>query len=208
MNGSNPSPPDAHVRRSPAATRGRWKLWAVLAVCAAPLVAALLLYYVFPPSGPTTNYGTLIEPQRPVAGIQARTLAGETFDLSRLGGRWVMLQVDGGACDADCAEKLHLMRQLRTATGKERDRVERLWLVDDRAPVADALLQAYDGTVVARADAGELARLLPVEPQAKPGDYVYLIDPLGHLMMRFPASADTKRMLKDLNRLLKASRIG
>lgn len=195
-------PPQASATR-----RQRLKLIAILLVCLSPVVASYLAYYVFPPQG-RTNYGTLIEPQRPVPELALTTLDGEPYRFSSLLGQWVLLHVDSGACDAACARKLFELRQQRTMTGKNRDRLERVWLVTDGATPPAALLREHDGTIVARVDRARLDALLPVEPGRRVEDYLWVVDPIGNLMMRFPADGDPDRVKKDIGRLLRASRIG
>ena len=185
----------------------RLQLIAILVICAAPVVASYLAYYVFQPQG-RTNYGTLIEPQRGVGGLHAQPLDGGGFALADLRGKWVMLTVDKGACEQACVDKLYLMRQVRLTTGKDRDRIERVMLLTDAGRPSPEVLSSYEGTRVARADPDEVAKLLPPEGSGSSADHVYLVDPLGNLMMRFPRNADASRMKKDLAKLLRASRVG
>jgi len=194
--------PASHWRRNRT-------LYLLLAVCLAPVIASYTAYYLLPPSG-RTNYGTLIEPQRPLPVLALRRLDGTAVDASSLRGSWLMVQVDGGACDAACAKKLWQMRQVRLTTGKDADRVQRLWLIVDEAPLATSLIREYDGTVFLRASAAQAADFLPLpaQPGASLADHIWLIDPLGNLMMRWPKDADPSRMKKDLIKLLKASKIG
>lgn len=144
-------------------------------------------------SGTTGNYGELIAP-RPVS----------QEPLSPLRGKWVMVMFDGAACDAYCERKLYFMRQVRKAQGKDQGRVERLWVITDGGRPRAELLAAIEGTHVSRTDSVELIRAFPGNPR----DHIYLVDPLGNLMMRFPRDPDPSRMLKDLARLLKYSGIG
>jgi cytochrome oxidase Cu insertion factor (SCO1/SenC/PrrC family) len=182
--------------------RGRLVLAAIFAVCAMPLVAALVAYHLFPPAG-RTNYGELIEPT-PMPRAALQRLDGRPFALAELRGKWVLLQADDGACGAPCREKLFHMRQVRLAQGKNMDRVERVWLLLDAGPPPQEIARLYDGAVIARATPELLAAL----PAADVRDHIYLLDPRGNLILRFPKHADPKRMIKDLDRLLKYSSIG
>lgn len=193
------APPPGHWRRFRA-------LYALLAVCIAPVVASYLAYYVFPPDG-RTNYGDLVLPQRPVAGVTTTALDGGAATLTSLRGQWVMVQLAPAQCDEACRQRLWKMRQVRTTTGKDRDRVERLWLVTDAGQPAPAVLQEFDGTVVQRVMA-DTARAVFQPAGSESDDHIWLIDPLGNLMLRWPAQADPSRMKKDLSRVLRASRIG
>ena len=106
---------------------GRWKLFAVIAVCAAPVIASYLTYYVIKPSG-RTNYGDFIESalHSVPSDLATTSLDGKPMPLKDLEGKWIMLQVDSGNCTEACRTKLYEMRQLRLTQGRERDRIERV----------------------------------------------------------------------------------
>ena len=197
----------------PAPDAGHWRrhrmLYLLLAVCVAPVIASYTAYFLLPPSG-RTNYGALVEPQRPLPALSLQRLDGTAVQAASLRGSWLMVQVDGGACDAACGKKLWQMRQVRLTTGKDADRVQRVWLIVDDAPLATSVIREYEGTIFLRARADEVAAFLPLpaEPGARLADHIWLIDPLGNLMMRWPKDADPNRMKKDLIKLLKASGIG
>lgn len=189
-------------------TKGRWKLFAVIAICASPLIASYLTYYVIKPEG-RTNYGALIDPRAhtmPVLGTT--TLDGKPASLETYKGKWIMLQVSDAECAEPCQKRLHNMRQLRLAQGKDMDRIERVWLITDDKPLETLLMREYDGTHMLRVKPDALKAWLPAEPGATVADHIYMIDPLGNLMMRFPKDANPNKIKKDLSKLLKASRIG
>jgi len=190
------APAPADPRRRVRA--GRWKMLGILLICVAPVVASYYTYYVVRPEG-RTNYGTLVTPLRDVGGLGS---------IASLHGRWVMLVTGPAACDTACRERLYEIRQVRLTTGKDRDRVERVWIIDDAGVPDPALLAQHEGLVLMRSDPATLARELPAEPGTAASDHIYMIDPLGNLMMRFPKDADPNRMKKDLAKLLRASRVG
>lgn len=201
--------PATSVSASPSLRRGRAKLLLVAAICAAPAIASYLTYYFVRPDA-RSNYGDLIEPQRPMPALHLKTLDGRPFDAAALRGKWVMLMVDGGACPKACEDKLYHLRQVRLTTGKERERVVRVWLIPDATPLSTMLIRAYDGTEMLRADPSEIAPWLHIDDaqDASPADHLYIVDPLGNLMMRFPENADPNKTKKDLAKLLRASRVG
>nr|WP_084640672.1 redoxin domain-containing protein [Duganella phyllosphaerae] len=195
--------------------RGRWKLLAVIAVCAAPLLASYFMYYVVKPKGGETNYGTLLDArQYPIPPMASRQLDGSPASLADYRGKWIMLKVGPSDCQQACQDQLFAMRQLRTMQGKAMERVERVWLITDEQPLETMLMRVNDGTHMLRAPAATVQKWLPVEQGERAADYVYLIDPLGNLMMRFPkgaVSSDTakaSKVHKDIAKLLKASAIG
>lgn len=193
---------------APQKARGRWKLMLLLAVCAAPVIASYLSYYVFKPQG-RTNYGTLLDPrQYPLPKLGSQTLDGKAQELDAFKGKWLMMTIDGGNCATACEKKLYDMRQLRTAQGKNRERIERVWLLTDQAPVDTRILREFDGTRLLRVAPEVLQKWLPVEGGGGVQDHIYLIDPLGNLMMRYPKDADANKIKRDISKLLYASGIG
>ena len=188
--------------------RGRWKLFAVLMVCAAPLILSYLTYYVIKPSG-RTNYGTLIDPRlHPIPAMDSTTLDGRPEKLEQYAGKWIMLKVGGGECLDACQKQLFAMRQWRLMQGKNMDRVERVWLVTDDQPLDTLTIRQYDGMHLLRAPNATVSKWLPADRGTLPSDHIYLIDPLGNLMMRFPLNPDPRKVYKDIAKLLKASAIG
>ncbi len=201
--------PEAALRQR---TRmGRIKMLLVWAVCAAPVVASYLSYYVIKPQG-RNNYGSLITPPAPLPAashLHLTQLDGQVVAPDALKGQWLLVVVAPGACDAGCEQQLYLQRQLREVLGKDRDRLDRVWLVPDAGatpePVRQALLPAMAQAWVLRAPAAELSAWLKPEAGQAQEAHLYLVDPMGDWMMRFPAHADPTRVKKDLIKLLKAS---
>jgi hypothetical protein len=165
----------------------RLKLGLIVLACAAPFVLGWVAYELRWGAGQAGNYGELLPP-RPFGGA-----------LQPLRGKWVLVTFDAAACDAACEKKLYTVRQVRRAQGKDAERIERLWMVTDAGKPRAELLAAIEGTHLSSGTLdfpGERAR------------HIYLVDPLGNLMMRFPPDPDPARTIKDLQRLLKYSRFG
>jgi hypothetical protein len=199
--------PDQSATRAPSTVAGRWKMLAVLLVCAAPVIASYFTYYVVRPEG-RRNFGELIDPQRPLPPLATRALDGRAGTLTALKDQWLLISVAGGACDARCEQNLYFQRQLRESLGKEKERLDRVWLVADEAPVRDALLPALASSAVLRVAPAELAKWLEPAAGQRLEDHLYLVDPIGNWMMRFPADMDAAAAAKakrDLERLLRAS---
>jgi hypothetical protein len=186
---------------------GRWRMLLVFLVCAAPVIASYFTYYVLRPEG-RRNFGQLIDPQHPLPELVARDLGGAAVNLRSLKGQWLLLTVAGGACDDACSKHLYLQRQLRESVGKEKERVDRVWLINDDQPVPDKLLPALAGATVLRVPPDQLAAWLQAAPGQRLADHLYLVDPLGNWMMRFPPSLDltlAASAKRDLDRVLRAS---
>lgn len=199
-NASAPGDPSGSAARR----RSRITLLLIFAVAVAPFVAAWLAYLYWKPDR-FMNHGDLIEPrQLPSAPLVLRD--GRPFRLDEHRGKWMLIHADSGACEESCRKQLYYMRQVRLALGADRDRVERVWLLtDDRQP-SDEIVALYDGVELVRAAGSALVAALPADRD--PSEHVYLVDPLGNLMLRFPRDPDPKGMVKDLKRLLKVSRTG
>jgi cytochrome oxidase Cu insertion factor (SCO1/SenC/PrrC family) len=180
--------------------RGRWILLAIFAVCAAPVILGTLAFYFWQPAG-RTNYGELL-PLAPLR-VVGTTADGAPFDFKSLAGQWVLVNVDMQPCDAACAEKLFFTRQTHVAQGAEAGRVERVWLTaDPAAATGEKLAPTLVGARVVRPASADM--LTPFGAAAD--KHVFLVDPLGNLMMRFPEKADPKRMIKDLQKLLRVNK--
>jgi len=186
---------------------GRWKMIAVLLICASPVIASYFTYYVLRPEG-RRNYGELLTPQRPLPAIATLDLNGKPGELRALKNQWLLISVASAACDAACQQRLYLQRQLRESLGKEKMRADWVWLVTDAAVVDAQLKPALTEATVLRVPADALAQWLPAATNQRLEDHLYVVDPLGNLMMRFPANMDAAGAAKakrDLDRLLSAS---
>jgi hypothetical protein len=199
----SPALPDDAQRRS-----GRLKMLLILLVCALPVLASYFVVYVVKPGGRGMNYAELIQPTVSLPAAQARLPDGRTLALPSLKGQWLLVVVGGGACDAACEKRLFLQRQLREMTGRERDRIDKLWLVTDEAPIAAPLQAALDqspATQVLRVPRATVAAWLKPAAGHALEDHLYLVDPMGEWMMRAPADPDPAKLKRDLERLLRAS---
>lgn len=186
---------------------GRWKMIAVLLVCASPVVASYFTYYVVRPEG-RRNYGELVTPQRPLPAITTVDVNGKPGELLALKNQWLLISMAGGGCDTACQQRLYFQRQLRESLGKEKVRVDWVWLVTDTAAMDTRLKPALTEATVLRVPPEALAQWLPPATGQRLEDHLYVVDPLGNLMMRFPANMDAAGAAKakrDLDRLLRAS---
>jgi hypothetical protein len=129
-------------------------------------------------------------------------------DLRSLKGQWLLIAVADAACDALCEQQLYLQRQLRESLGREKGRLDRVWLVSDEAPVPERLANALHDATVLRVPPAQLAQWLAPQAGHALAEHFFVVDPMGHWMMRFPARMDVPGAAKakrDLERLLRAS---
>ncbi|MCS6762860.1 MAG: cytochrome C oxidase subunit I [Candidatus Protistobacter heckmanni] len=187
---------------------GRVQMLLLLLVCAAPVIASYFTYYVVKPGGGKTNYGMLVQPQRPIPeALAARDENGVSAPLAQVArGKWLLFSVDGAKdCGEPCAKKLFIIRQLRLGLNQDAGRVIPAWLVTDDAPIDPRVLSAYGDDRSAmrflRVDRAALAAWMGVDGELADG--IYLVDQRGNYMMHFPGAPEPARMLKDLAKLLK-----
>jgi hypothetical protein len=196
---------DETLRRT---ARGRFKMLLVLLACAAPVIASYFSFYVLRPEG-RSNYATLIEPSRTMpADLPLTDLDGRPVSAASLRGQWLLVSVGRAACDQDCEQRLFMQRQLREMTGRERDRIDKLWLITDDGPIAPALraaLSAAPATQVLRVPAPALQQWLAPAAGESLESHVYVVDPMGQWMMRAPPQAQPARFKRDIDKLLRAS---
>jgi hypothetical protein len=170
-------------------------------ISVAPFAGSLLLYYFWKPQY-FTNYGELIAAV-PFAGVTIPARSGKPFRVDDLRGKWVFLMADSGNCDDYCQSKLYVMRQIRLTQGKDQERIERVWLIPDGVPPPPGIEVEYQGTRTILPATDEFLSRLPAPDS--PRDHIYVIDPFGNLMMRFPRNVDAQRMKNDVNKLIKVS---
>lgn len=212
---------DAELRKRNLRTLG-----ALAALFFLPLAVAFLLYYGtdWRPLA-RVNHGMLIIPARPLPAVVLPLLplaggagpaGGATPQGSgaparasfRFGGKWTLVYVGSGACTAACRESLYVMRQTRLALNADMTRVERVFLVTGECCARDFLAREHPGLLVADAAGQPGARLLSAFPADGRAHTLYIIDPLGNLMMSYDARIDPRGLLIDLQKLLKLSHIG
>lgn len=197
--------PKADAPDTSAATRaGRWKMLLLLLVCASPVIASYFTYYVIRPEG-RRNYGELIDPQRPLPDLVGTDPSGRLVPLTQLKNQWLFISVADSACDDACQKHLFLQRQLRETLGKDKDRLDWVWLRTGSPALSEPLKQATAAATVLHVDPAALATWLQPAAGQRLEDHLYVVDPIGNWMMRFPAQADPKQVKRDLDRLLRAS---
>ncbi|AVO49985.1 hypothetical protein C6568_12530 [Melaminivora suipulveris] len=188
--------------------RGRWQMLGLLLVAAAPVLASYFTYYVIRPEG-RRNFGELIEPQRPMPqAMQTYAPDGAAHPLGQLRGQWLLVSTSGGACGEACQGNLYLQRQLRESMGREKERMDWVWLVTDDAPPPADIAPALAQATVLRVPQQELQQWLAPAAGHALDEHLYVVDPMGNWMMRFPARMDkagAAQAKRDLDRLLRAS---
>ena len=181
------------------------KLFLLMTVMIALIALSYILFYWGAPSG-SVNYGELIKVKKALPDVALRKTNGVTFNISQLRGKWIMLVVDSGECGESCRKKLYYMRQVRLMQKNEMERIERVWLIDDDKIPEASIKEDFKGTIFINAQDNKLLKEIPAKISRH--DHIYMIDPLGNLMMRFPKDIDPSKMAKDIKRLLKVSQIG
>ena len=202
-----PSPSDVVQADAKRTAMGRLRMLLVLLVCAAPVVASYFTYYVVRPEG-RRNFGDLVDPVRALPDVTAKALNGDVLQLPSLKGQWLLVSVGSGNCQADCQHQLYLQRQILTGLGKDRARTEWVWLVSDDAEIPSTIMPGLKQATVLRVSPEALTQWLEPADGQQLQDHLYLVDPHGQWMMRFPANLSTEGALKtkrDIERLLRAA---
>jgi cytochrome oxidase Cu insertion factor (SCO1/SenC/PrrC family) len=173
-----------------------------------PLLASFWLYYGlhWRPQG-MANHGTLIEPLRPLPDVTLPD-AGGVARSHVFQGHWTLVYVGNGACDADCRTTLFFMRQTRLSLNNEMGRVQRVFLATADCCDRTYLAGEHPGLLVLDASPQTAQPLLALFPPDGRAQTLYVVDPLGNLMMRYDARLPPKGLLEDLKRLLQLSNIG
>jgi cytochrome oxidase Cu insertion factor (SCO1/SenC/PrrC family) len=177
----------------------------------APLGLSFYLYYgkSWRPGG-HVNAGELIQPARPLPMLALPLLSTGETSAQFLKGKWTFLYLQHGLCDDECRRHLYDTRQVRLALDREMNRVQRVFIGDDNCCDLQELKAAHPDLIALRASPADepLLNLLPNVSGAVNAHRVYLIDPLGNLMMFYTPEAKPKGMLDDMKRLLRLSSIG
>lgn len=213
MSAPMPAPANSTVVR-----RNRILLLVLAASFIVPFLVGDLAYRMGWYEGGRTNKGRLIDPPVAFASLATRDAGGRALDAAFLDKHWWLLYVLPAECEAACRNRLFQMRQVRKALGKEAERLRQVVVVTHAlAPATEALLQQeFPGFLRVRGDAARVdAAFAAVLPAASRAGELYIMDPMGWLMLAYPPEADEKRsvekaedVLMDLRKLLKASRIG
>lgn len=208
---------NAETQTTASRTRSRLSLLTIFSLFAAPVILAWLAFYVFPewvPEG-TSNHGQLVSPVRPLPVFELGTVGGESVDNSFLRARWTFITLLQGECDKSCVQLLYKVRQVRLGQGKNIDRLQRLLLWDATGVAFDRqreLQEHFPGLVIADLKGEKHKDLLQVfeldDRNPLQAGRIYLVDPLGNLMMSYEQDDEPRGMLKDLGRLLKFSGLG
>jgi hypothetical protein len=189
-----------------ARRRGRQVLLIIAAMFLLPVVIAFALYYgkLWRPAG-SASKGELIQPARPLEIAGLRHADGSAAGADVFAGKWTLIYIGDGACDADCRTALVFGRQSRLALNNEMTRVQRVFLATGNCCARDYFAAEQPGLIAL--DASAAPSLLGQFP-AEHRHTLYIVDPLGNLMMRHDAAGTSKALLTDLKKLLKLSHIG
>ena len=182
--------PDPHLTVLPPSGHG--KLLAMFLACSLPVLLAIFVFFVIKPTG-QANFGELIHPARPMPAVSLRNAQGQSVELSQLKGQWLLVNVGAAACTADCAQHLFIQRQLREMLNKDKDRVDRVWLVTDESLINPDVQALLVDTMVLRVSAPVLQAWLGHTSPDEATQHLYVIDPQGHAMLRMPADMQGKQ---------------
>jgi hypothetical protein len=204
--------PPAEVRAN------RLKLLLLLGVFAAPMVVGTLLYWFWEPSQ-TGNHGSLLQPPPNIHAESARqilpndsaanaaTMSPAPFALKSMHGKWFILMSGDRACAVNaggvCAERIEMTRKLKTLLGKHQNRLNRV-VVFSNPPVSLVGIDRDQITFLTPAGGPEM----PVTQRLLNDGHFFVVDPFGHVILQYAPDAEYRKVLRDLNRLMKYSPVG
>jgi len=176
-----------------------------------PLALAFWLYYGGVNPAGRVNRGTLVAPARPLPAVALAAPSG-TFGAAALRGKWSLVTFTGAHCEAVCARTLDELGRARLALGRDDTRVRRV-LFGARGCCTPAETGGADGDLAVgwlegAAGAELAAAFAGLGAADEPAGRVYIVDPLGNLMMTYAPGTDLKNLIKDLEKLLRLSHIG
>lgn len=191
--------------------RGRRILLLLVLVTLLPMMAAGFLYWSgWQPQGRSLSFGELLDPVRPLPELALEAAGSRVKSFSALRGKWLLVSVTDRPCEDACRGTLHAMQQIRLAQGDHMRRVERVLVADQRRNNGlTGLTSEFPGTQIYTSDGravSTLAKTLAAEAQGVAGN-LFIVDPKGNLVMRYPAAANASGVSKDLTRLLRLSRV-
>jgi hypothetical protein len=192
--------PDPHLTSLPPS--GRSKLLAMFLACSLPVLLAIFVFYVLKPSG-QANFGELIHPARPMPAVTLLNDKAQPIELVQLKGQWLLVNVGSAACDNDCAQHLFIQRQLREMLNKDKDRVDRVWLLADDTPINPEVQPLLGDTTILRVSVPVLQAWLGDMPLTQATQQLFVIDPQGNAMLRMPADMQGKQASAAKNMLQK-----
>jgi hypothetical protein len=183
-------------------------LAALAALFLVPLGLAFFTYYgsAWRPAG-RVNHGVLITPARPLPPLLPRVSRAAAHGTP-FRGKWSLVYVGNGACDSACRQALYVMRQTRLALNNDMTRLQRLFLASGDCSACEWLARADPGLEVLDAGGAAGAALLREFPSPRREHSLFVVDPLGNLMMSYDVRGDPHGLLEDLKKLLKLSHIG
>ena len=175
-----------------------------------PLALAFWMYYGtdWRPIG-RVNRGELITPVRPLPASHLEPAVRQTSAPAVLFRRkWSLVYIGNGQCDEACRGSLYVMRQTRLSLNADMKRVERVFLVTSGCCASEFLAREHPGLIVLNATQPSASALLSAFPEEYREQSLFIVDPLGNLMMRFDVRQNPKGLLEDLQKLLTLSHIG
>jgi len=174
-----------------------------------PLATAFWVYYGtdWRPAR-TVNHGELIRPARPLPASHLQAVTEGAAPAQLFHRKWTLVYVGDGRCDAACRQALFVMRQTRLSLNSEMDRVDRVFLATSQCCAREFLAHEHPGLLVLDATGTSANSLLGVFPANEREQSLFVIDPLGNLMMRYDVRQNPKGLLQDLKKLLSLSHIG
>ena len=184
-------------------------LWILIALSVLPFIAAYA-YYNLGDFKTFTNNGDLINPVVDIQSLKLMDDAGNKIEREIFTKKWRMMLIVSNRCNEECKSSLYNMRQLNIALGKNYDRFRHMLIHTEKMNIelAELIHTEYKDALHAYSSEDILTNALKESNTNIFSNSIYIMDPIGNIMMLFKPGMDPKVILRDLNRLLKISQIG
>ena len=192
-------------------TLGKILLISLFAAFFIPLIIAMwILYGSNTLSSSSTSHGTLFQPPQELAYFSLQTNSGAKLEKQDLQRKWTLLYIGGTACNVQCEANLTKMQQVTFALGQTSETIQRIYigLEDSKNKLAiEKLFIEYPQMQVYWFTSDQMYAAVPQFKNLSQHQ-IYIVNPLGQLMMLYPKHATLEGIKDDLKKLLKISKIG
>ena len=189
-------------------TRNPYTIWFVVLAFVAPVALAYIMYFTGAIKS-YTNHGEILKPLVDISTFELKDSSGKTIDREKFTQQWVLIFFVGSECDEQCNARLYDSRQVHKSLGEDQERVDRMIIHLDTpsASLTKLIEDEYPKAINVYGDEQKISAVIGKNAQLR-NNVIYIMDPIGNVMMRFTHDQSKKDLKADLKKLLKVSQIG
>jgi cytochrome oxidase Cu insertion factor (SCO1/SenC/PrrC family) len=196
-------------KNTPVTTsRNPYTIWFVVLAFVAPVVLAYVMYFTRAIST-YTNHGEILNPLVDISKFELKDESGKAIDREQFTRQWVLISFVGKDCDGKCNARLYDSRQVHKSLGDDQERIDRMiiHLEPPSEELTNLISTEYPKVINVYGDEQKISDALGEKAQLR-NNVIYIMDPIGNVMMRFTQDQSKKDLKADLKKLLKVSQIG